>query len=115
MAFDLTKPVRLRDGRPVKILCTDLKADQPIAGRVMDEDGDRESVETWYENGHYLYNDRVSEMDLVNMPKRHVMYINFYGNDMFVSHSTKADAESNASDHRIACVRIEFEEGQFDE
>lgn len=49
-------------------------------------------------------------------PKPIVRYLNWYeSSDLTAAHLTKKDAESNASMHRIACVRIEFLPGQFDE
>ena len=48
--------------------------------------------------------------------KRKVGYINIYGDwdikPMFFENRDEADKHSH---HRIACIRVEYEEGQFDD
>ena len=61
--------------------------------------------------------------DLINMPPnvppRHTGYINVYENEfgLFVSGPFQSSGVARAAggSSRITCVRIEFEEGQFDE
>lgn len=54
----------------------------------------------------------VSEWNYPPKPKI-VGYINVYPHS--VMHDTRSSADKYAGANRIACVRVEFEEGQFDE
>lgn len=68
--LDLTKPVQTRDGRRVRILCTDRRnGTYPVVGLVMSNNSDSDEIRSWSINGRY-YNDTVgdSETDLINVP-----------------------------------------------
>ena len=63
-------------------------------------------------------------IDLSNLPefqpvKKYVKYLNVYrdgSNDViFAEHETKEIADNQARSERIACIRVEFEEGRFDD
>ena len=47
-------------------------------------------------------------------PKVHVRYYNMY-QEYSSSHPSREKADSYAYNSRIACIRVEFEEGQFDD
>ena len=55
---------------------------------------------------------------LENVPKKHVRYLNVYktpdGEITWLKES-RARADAVAGNGRIACVRVEFEEGQYDD
>ena len=61
--LDLTKPVQTRDGRPVRILCSDAPGDWCIVGLI------GEKVLSWQANGQYS-TLRESQADLVNVPPK---------------------------------------------
>lgn len=65
---DKSQKVVTRDGKSVKILCTDCRADQPIVALVTftyEGGGTYESVETYNENGHYWsVGNKDAELDL---------------------------------------------------
>lgn len=113
--LDLTKPVSTRDGRKVRVLCTDLKGVHPIVGVVTRADGE-EVVLTWLPDGRLSFNVACPG-DLINVPERHVRWVNVYrgldgrmwGASLCVSREM---ADAHADCNRIACLRIEFEEGQ---
>jgi len=65
--FDPKKECTTRDGRKVRILCTDLDNRQPIVAVVV-YDG-RESVERYSADGTYYLNGSQSCCDLVNLPE----------------------------------------------
>lgn len=70
MSLDLTKPVKTRDGRKVRILCTDAECTnqdvpQPIVGIVA---GEFSGPKAWCANGSYFGDRSISECDLVNVP-----------------------------------------------
>jgi len=64
--LDLTKPVQTRDGRRVRILCTDRKSgtDYSVVGLLLDEGIERARM--WQPTGHYSDYDNIT--DLVNVP-----------------------------------------------
>ena len=121
MKLDPTKPVQTRGGKPVRILCAD-RADSayPIVGLVMLESG-YEEPEWWMPDGS-CYQNGSSDEDLINVPEKHVMYFNVYKGDCkysirYSANGTREQADLSASGivTRIACIRVEFEEGQFDD
>jgi hypothetical protein len=68
MSIDFTKPVQCRDGRSVRILCTDANS---VAGTVValikDVHGN-EHVEHWYSDGCFMADKTVDDRDLINVP-----------------------------------------------
>jgi len=74
MAFDPTKPVQTRDGRKVRILCTDLKGREPFTIVAAHEglNSPCETVATFTSEGAILSAAMQSQCDLVNIPQRHV-------------------------------------------
>lgn len=59
--YDL--PVQTRDGRAVRILCTDAPGDYPVVG-IVDDD-----LRTWTIDGVF-FNNRTSGNDLINVPAK---------------------------------------------
>lgn len=115
--FDPTKPVRTRNGRAVRILCTDaqLAGDSIVALVENEPTNQHRSVEfmhSYRADGRYVGGTQ-HNLDLVNVPQRHVRYINVYRASS--GYLSRDIADANASDARIACLRLDFEEGQFDD
>ena len=48
-------------------------------------------------------------------PVEYVRYVNMYPRSLGNVHATKKQAEGSAGEDRLACVRVDFAEGQFDE
>ncbi len=115
--LDLTKPAQTREGTPVRLLATDLRGPQPVLGTIVGSDG-RDHAMRWSLDGRYhlgippIFGER---LDLVNVPEKHVRYVNFYENGIGGDYKTKARADQCADRDRWACVRIEFTAGQFDD
>lgn len=122
MKFDPSKPVQTRDGRAVRILCTDLKYPGfPIAAALhdRDEDDDVETVELFTADGCYLESGVKQRLDLVNVPETHTKWANIYPPEppyhpthTRILHDTKDQAFRNAGPNRIACVLIKYTEGE---
>lgn len=100
-ALDLSKPVQTRDGKPVRILCTDRKYSSPIVGLVP-LNNNIEEVRSWNAFGRYFPNSsRPHSLDLVNAPEKISGWVNVYENKrtglcrMRDLHLTK--------EHAIAC------------
>lgn len=70
-AFDPTKPVQTRDGRKVRILCTDRRGRRPIVGLIEENDG-AECLNTFNEDGRCGECSTPSN-DLVNIPERRTL------------------------------------------
>lgn len=93
--LDLTRPVQTRDGRAVRILCTDAKSPQSVIGLVADPDG-KEHNTSWQANGLWGYGDSHSSSDLINVPIKHKLegWVNVYSDNLQPTyfHSCKAMA-----------------------
>ena len=122
---DSSKKYRVvtRDGREVKIICTDAKGIFPVIGLVMDNPGSENSSESPYsfrENGKYNQCERFeSSLDLFFGPIKHEGWINIFksSNDIaFLGQSliyeSKEDAERGGKgcDSYAATIKIEWEE-----
>jgi len=65
--IDWTKPVTTRDGRKVRVLCTDGPGKYPVIGIV--EDAVRPVVDRWMQNGKAISDPGDDELDLINDPE----------------------------------------------
>lgn len=67
--LDLTKPVQTRDGRPVRILCTDAGKIKPVVGLIKTPTGDM--VFSWSPSGRrYTIVKTGHRTDLINVPEK---------------------------------------------
>jgi hypothetical protein len=109
--IDLTKPLQTRDGNPVELLATNARGRFPLIGYI----GACEGRYTWLENGRYTELDEESEHDLMNVPQVKHMYVNVYPTTCY-GYPTKTEATGVAHHpSRVACVRLEYTEGQNDD
>lgn len=108
-----SQKVITRDGRNVRIICTNMKSDYPIIGLVSIA-VNKESLLNYKENGKYFY--AVSENDLFFAPDKKKGWINIfrcktelYIGDVF---ETKEEAEKmgKLSKNYITTIKIEWEE-----
>jgi hypothetical protein len=111
MAIDWTKPVQTRDGRKVRVLCTDgPDLWYSVIGMV---DG-RLCPETWTIDGVHFANGVTSNLDIINTPDPPVTvtrWVNVYsGGRSGYLHSDllpdRATADRHACPDRIACVPV---------
>lgn len=114
--FNPKEPVQFRHApEKVRILATDLKFDLPIVIAIL-RDNDREEIRTRHPDGR-VNPGRDSPYDLVNVPKKHEVWINLYDTEEVFfgcAYPTReqANANANANINRTACVRVEFTEGE---
>lgn len=105
--IDFTKPVQTRDGRKVRILCTDSKRTQPVIG-VIYEDW-RDEIYIWSITGEFMPTKGTGH-DLINVPDRieREVWLNIYPVDHLygILHQSKEAADRNANVLRLACVKI---------
>ena len=109
------RKVVTRDGRSVRIICTDAKGDYPVVALVEIYNG-AENVFRVEENGHFYY-DTEDSRDLFFAPEKKSAWINLYKMNSFISpgpraYDTKEEAESAAGDksYYISTIKIEWEE-----
>ena len=110
------KKIITRDGRNVRIVCTDRRGlnVKPIAALITIPNGD-EIIKTYWENGVETQGYEDNPNDLFFAPEKHEGWINLYKDDDIVYASmntfkTKKEAESASCSTRIATVKIEWEE-----
>jgi len=115
MTPDRNKPVRLRNGDKVVVLDWDVpKTDRPIWARVFDTGGWR--ILYFSAEGHWNGNRECSDYDIINVPEKHERYMNVYGKqaEAFM-YCSRSSADMSARLGRTECIRVEWEEGQYDE
>lgn len=115
MAVDWTKPIQCcYDGviRPARYL-GQIKTKHCRGDRLVAVDhGDYETV-IWTSDDGYANEFRI----VTNVPQKHVRWVNWYGVDPCgVAHRSREAADEAAKkatgSTRIACIRVEFEEGE---
>jgi hypothetical protein len=115
MKFDPTKPVQTRDGKPARILATDLAGNagsRPIAAAIMEnyQSDDWEVVRRYTSEGVSPYGGN----DLINIPEERELdvWLNVYPDGQPYQHGflhdtrRGADNANAARSDRIACVHI---------
>lgn len=109
--IDWTKPVRTKDGRAVRVLCTDGPGDYPVVGFV---EGKTTPI-TWTIYG-YRNANAVDDTDLENAPQRFkkTWWMNVFDDGSFDYHETKQLADDDRGRGIFACVPfvIDCEEGE---
>ena len=66
-------------------------------------------------DGAHVLSGRNKARDLVKVKPKRVLWLNVYPDGDSSSHESREDADSRSLDGRIACLKIEFAEGQFDD
>lgn len=111
------REVVTRDGRKVRIICTDRKGDTPIIALVNDANDGQEYGYAFYSNGKYFI-DKDDEFDLFFAPEKHEgwIIINKYSDGVRdtngIIYHTKSDIPDMApvGVQRVATIKIEWEE-----
>lgn len=117
-SIDFTKPIQTRDGRKVRYLHT-LEGDNEyrvVSICVAKEDGQEEIVRHTLAGGYYD-DEEESQNDLVNVPEKKTLWVNIYpgtnlGVTGVVAHGSRGQADAHGSPSRVACVQVEYIEGQ---
>lgn len=111
------REVVTRDGRKVRILCTDRKGDTPIIALVYDANEGQEYGYAFYSDGKYFI-DKDDEIDLFFAPEKHEgwIIINKWPDGERDTNGIIYDTELDIPNkpqvgtHRIATIKIEWEE-----
>lgn len=108
--IDFSKPVTTRDGRPVRILCTDRKEHPRSVVALITQEGGKEIIYTYFPKGNYQETEVESVADLINPPVK--KYINLFKNDvgrMYYNTLEEAEKSGNASKNAGYVKTIEVE------
>ena len=112
-----SQKVVTRDGREVRIICTDAKGDEPIVALLYNKNRDEENVYTYNRDG-YFYNNNDSCLDLFFAPIKREGWVNIYRfKDDTRTIGCLFESEEEANFHKydrayvyIKTIRIEWEE-----
>lgn len=107
--IDINKKYRTRDGRPVELLTTNARGAWPVIGYI---EGD-EQLRRWSLGG-YPKRPHATHiaLDIVEVKPKRVMWFNVYHGGEVHAHGSREDADGWSGDNRVACLKIEFEEGE---
>ena len=114
---DPSREIITRDGRKVRVVCTDKKGDYPIVALVEYYDGTNESDYSFKKDGRF-YGNGDSNKDLFFAPEKHEGWINIYLNAnrnyegscrIYKSKESAEEAIEGDSDY-ITTLKIEWEE-----
>lgn len=111
------REVVTRDGRKVRILCTDRKGDTPIIALVYNANDGQEYGYAFYSDGKF-FRDGEEELDLFFAPEKHEgwIIINKWPDGERDTNGIIYDTELDIPNkpqvgtHRIATIKIEWEE-----
>ena len=110
-----SRKVVTRNGRNVRIVCTDMKyKDYPILALEEIPDDNSEYVYAFTKDGNYLI-DNLSIHDLFFAPEKHIGWVNIYqvGKNKkcgFIYETEEAAKDQFESNEHIATVKVEWEE-----
>ena len=111
---DPNKKVVTRDGRNVRIICTDRKGTEYSVVALCTMSSGSEDCYFYFPNGR-MYLSADSCLDLFFAPERHEGWINLYKINSSISpgpltYNTKKEAELAARPDYISTIKIEWEE-----
>ena len=113
-----SQKVVTRDGRAVRIICTDYKSDYPIIGLVTIEEN-KELAYNFQKNGRYYFSEKESSLDLFFAPIKkegwiNLLYWSINGKKFVypdgIIYKSKEEAMNNNNLDYITSVKIEWEE-----
>lgn len=120
MTIDFTKPLQTISGENVEIITLKGRGKYPILGFV----GEFEHICSW-DNKGIFYDKNRPHNNLMNVPPQKISgFINIFRDahtdeltcdDELFATRIKADRSYKEFHVRIACIKIEYAEGQFDE
>lgn len=110
--IDIKKKYKTRSGLDVRFVSDQGPQDWPIIGFI----GDDSKPYTWKQDGAFQPRGQ-HKYDLIEVKEKKVIYVNVYEDSSICGYKSEPDAwnDRNQKNGRIACVRVEYEEDQFDE
>ena len=113
-----SQKVVTRDGRAVRIICTDAKGDEPIIALVYNNNREEENVYTYNRDGSF-YGDNYDCLDLFFAPVKKEGWINLFKDKEInypyipgIIHDSEEEAKEaiKGDPDFIATIKIEWEE-----
>ena len=112
------RKVVTRDGRNVRIICTDKRGDYPVVALIDIQANDDESLDAFTENGCWALSGKESINDLFFAPEKHEGWANVFVNADGTRYiegcifESKEDAERNGKkwSNYKATIKVEWEE-----
>lgn len=112
MTFDPNKPVQTRDGRKVRIICTDKRGLYPIVALI--SDGDGESCGTHTGDGKFSINREGDDpRDLINVPECKTLWANVYDGCVSRTFHSRQDASGSRGADARGLVSLTVEDGKI--
>ncbi len=117
-----SRKVVTRDGRNVRIICTDRRGEYPIIALTRKQDNGEETLDAFTENGRWALFGKESVNDLFSAPEKHEGWISIYrgkdgplaGNAVFTSKEEAEESKSHCCGFTqglyMTSVKIEWEE-----
>jgi hypothetical protein len=105
--IDIKKKYKTRSGLDVRLVSDQGHPDWPIVGFV----GDCSEPLTWKQDGTF-FSKHAHDYDLVEVKEKKVMYILM---DEYGNLDTSGTADITDRESYTTRIRVEYEEGQFDE
>ena len=99
-----------RDGREVEIYKPNAGGGR-IIGAWFERSTGKWHPAIWRSNGGWILNEQ-RNIDLVDVPVKHTRWINVYNGNIYHTHPTRKEADEYGGTNRIACIKIEYEEGE---
>ena len=104
-----------RDGRDVRIICTNMKSEYPLIALITDKKDNSESPFVYTKNGRYFFEE--TNNDLFFAPIKREGWVNlfkdeelpFINGDVYENEKDAKEAAQGESDF-IATIKIEWEE-----
>ena len=111
--IDKSKQYRTRDGREVRIYATDGKGPASVVHGAVNS-GDGWLGYSWYADGMYRHGQDGADLIEVKPRIKRDVWLNVYPDTEGVFWHSKEEADRQALDKRIACVKItiDCEEGE---
>lgn len=110
------REVVTRDGRNVRIICTDRKGDNPIIALVYNANVGQEYGYSFYPDGKYFI-DKDDEVDLFFAPTKHEGWMNLYKKnsglvigDLVYNSEEEAKKIAAGDEDYITTIKVEWEE-----
>lgn len=110
------REVVTRDGRKVRIVCTDRKGNTPIIALVYDANDGQEFGFAFYSDGKYFI-DKDDEFDLFFAPTKHEGWMNLYKKvfgrvigDLVYNSEEEAKKIAAGDEDYITTIKVEWED-----
>ena len=105
-----SRKVVTRDGKNVRILCTDAKGDCPIVTLIETLDDSIEFVGKFKKNGRFLISDNDSNLDLFFVPEKHEGWMNIYKHNdgHYEGDGNIYNTEEECKANQVSCYRYQY-------